>query len=151
MNKKARKKYEIDSKIIDILLFNSKTPYREIASKLKISVGTVTNKIKQLEKNGIIKRYTVTVDYDKLGYVFEVLIFVKIAKGKFPILFEKYIKSDSVFVIYDITGNFDAVISAKFKNRRDLDDFIKKIQAEEYVNYTNTNLILNINREEKVT
>jgi DNA-binding Lrp family transcriptional regulator len=148
---KMNKKQPIENQIMDILLYNSKTPYREIASKLKISIGTVTNKIKQLEKSGLIKRYTVTVDYEKLGYNFEVLIFVKIDKGKFPILSEKYMKNPDVFLIYDITGAFDAVISAKFRTRRELDSFLKLLQAEEYVNYTNTNLILNIKREEKIT
>ncbi|MBD3163593.1 hypothetical protein GF323_00135 [Candidatus Woesearchaeota archaeon] len=40
-------------------------------------------------------------------------------------------KHANVFTIYDITVNFDAVISAKFRNRMELDRFIKQLQAEE--------------------
>jgi DNA-binding Lrp family transcriptional regulator len=150
MNNNVRDKHGIKRKIIDILLHNAKTPYREIASKLNISIGTVTNKIKKLEKDGIIKRHTIGVDYEKIGYAIEVLIFVKIAKGKFSTLFENYINNSSVFTVFDITGTFDSVMSAKFKDRRELNAFLKKLQEEDYVNYTNTNMILNIRRGEKV-
>jgi Lrp/AsnC family transcriptional regulator for asnA, asnC and gidA len=151
MNKNAIKKQDINNRIIDILLYNAKTPYREIAKKLRISLGNVTNHIKKMEKERFIKKYSVLVDYEKLGYNIEVLIFVKIEKGKFPILYQDYINHKNVFIIYDITGNFDAVISAKFRTRRELDDFIKALQSETYVSYTNTNLILNINRGEKIS
>ena len=149
MNKK-KDRMQVGKKIIDILLFNSKTPYREIASKLNISIGTVTNKIKQLEKEGIIKRYTIGIDYERLGYPIEVLIFAKLDKGKYPELFQKYIKNPHVFTMYDVTGNFDAVLSAKFSTRSELNTFLKRLQSEDYVDYTNTSLILNISKEEKV-
>jgi Lrp/AsnC family transcriptional regulator, regulator for asnA, asnC and gidA len=149
MNKKPDKN-ALTNKLIDLLLFNSKTPYREIAKKLGVSIGTVTNKIKELEKQGIIKKHTIRVDYEKLGYSFEVLIFIKLKKAEFGRLNSTYLKNPHVFIIYDVTGNFDAVISAKFRTRRELDDFIKKLQAQEYIDYTVTNLILNINREEEI-
>jgi DNA-binding Lrp family transcriptional regulator len=150
MNKNKVKNTDLQAKILDLLASDSKIPYREIASKLGISVGTVNNKIKQMEKEGIIKRYSVVLNYEKLGYSFEVLIFVKIKKGKFNEMFEKYIKDRNVFTIYDVTGNFDGVVSAKFKNRRELDDFIKRLQQEDYVDYTVTNLILNTMKEIKL-
>jgi Lrp/AsnC family transcriptional regulator, regulator for asnA, asnC and gidA len=151
MNKKIYTKNDIMNNLVELLLLDAKMPYREIAKKLKVSIGTITNKIHQLEKEGIIKRYTVKVDYEKLGYEFEVLIFTKIKKAQFPVLFQKYIKDKNVFTIYDVTGTYDAVISAKFRTRREMDLFIKKLQEEEYIEYTITNLILNSDSEEKIT
>ena len=141
---------ETDKKIINILLVNSKTTHREIATKLGIAVGTVNTRIKRLEKEKIITRYSVFVDYEKLGYNIEVMIALKIKEGKFFELSKKLIADPSIFIIFDLTGDYDAEILARFHNKRQLDSFIKKLQQDESVTSTSTKLILNIIREKEV-
>ena len=80
MNKKIDK---IDKKIVNFLLFDADITNRELASRCKIALGTVNNRIKKLKKLGVIKRKTVLLNYEKLGYEIDVLIAVKIKKGKF--------------------------------------------------------------------
>jgi DNA-binding Lrp family transcriptional regulator len=72
---------EIDKKIVNLLLFDADTTNRELATKCKIALGTVNNRIKKLKKLRVIKKKTIIVDYEKLGYVIEVLIDIKIKKG----------------------------------------------------------------------
>ncbi len=57
-----------DRKIIDILLDNSRTPFTEIAQELEMSEGTVRKRVSRLEKEGVIRGYTVDIDPSKLGY-----------------------------------------------------------------------------------
>ena len=52
-----------------------------------------------------------------------------------------------MFAIYDITGTFDAVILARFKSTRQMDAFLKKIQSYEFVERTETKLILKTIKE----
>ena len=59
-------------------------------------------------------------------------------------------KFPNVFAVYDITGSSDVIILAKFKNRRAIDLFLKKIQTIEYIERTETNLILNTIKEENI-
>ncbi len=59
---------EKDKKIIEILLQDSRTSYTEIAKKLGISDTAVRKRIRNLEKNGIIKGYTICVDPHAIGY-----------------------------------------------------------------------------------
>ena len=56
----------------------------------------------------------------------------------------------NVFGIYDVTGTFDAVILARFKTRRQMDIFLKKIQTYEFVERTETKLILNTIKEKNI-
>ena len=49
-----------------------------------------------------------------------------------------------------MTGDFDAAILARFKNRRQMDSFLKKIQTYDFVERTNTRLILNAIKEKNV-
>lgn len=59
---------ERDEKIIEILRKDSRTPNTEIAEEIGISEAAVRNRIKELKKKGVIKRYTVEVDSSELGY-----------------------------------------------------------------------------------
>jgi len=57
-----------DREIIRILQENSRTPYTEIAKKLGLTEATIRKRISELEKRGVIKKYTIEVDPAKLGY-----------------------------------------------------------------------------------
>jgi Lrp/AsnC family transcriptional regulator for asnA, asnC and gidA len=57
-----------DREIIKILQENSRTTYTEIAKKLGLTEATIRKRISELEKNGVIKKYTIEVDPSKLGY-----------------------------------------------------------------------------------
>jgi len=59
---------DLDLEIIRILRKNSKISIREIASLLKKAPSLIHSRIKKLEKNSVIKEYTVIIDYSKLGY-----------------------------------------------------------------------------------
>ena len=60
----------IDWKIIGILLKDARMKIVEIAKNAHSSVDIVRNRMKQLERKGIIARYTIAVDYEKIGREF---------------------------------------------------------------------------------
>lgn len=49
--------------------------------------------------------------------------------------------------IYDVTGEFDVVIIARFKNTSELDNFIKNLLKEPKVVRTYTQIVLNVVKE----
>ena len=138
----------IDEKILNELLSNSKLPLRELAKRVGTSFVTAMNRAKKMEKNGIIQKYTCKVNYEKLGYDVAVLIEMRIAKGRLIELERKIAKSPHVLSVYDTTGDYDAVVLARFKTTRAMDTFIKEIQTYDFVERTNTKLILNTIKEE---
>ena len=71
-----------DVEIIRVLEKNSRLSLRKIAKKVGVSVATVMHRINRLEKDGIVKRYTTLVDYDKLGYELQAIISGDVSKGK---------------------------------------------------------------------
>jgi DNA-binding Lrp family transcriptional regulator len=140
---------ETDRKILDILLDNSNYSYRKVGKKALVSVATVMHRIKRLEEE-IIKRYTLQLDYEKLGYDFPAAIHIRVQKGKLFEVEKHIAKHPNVHAVYDVTGNFDVLALAKFRSRRELDSFIKSIQKLEFVERTETTLILNIIKEDMV-
>ncbi len=140
----------VDKGILNTLLENSRLSYREIAKRLKISPATVMHRLNHLNKDGIIKNYTANLDYEKLGFDVNVLIDVRVSRGKLFDVEKRIANHPNVFAVYDITGAFDAIIVAKFPSRKSMDTFVKKLQTFEFVERTETKLILNTIKEENI-
>ena len=139
---------DIDRNIIRLLQEDSRKSFNKIAESLGIAVGTAYNRVKNLEDKGILKGYTVILDPTKLGYGLTALILIQ-ADGRYLPEVEKEIaKLDEVISIYDITGDYDIAVVARFKNRAMLNNFIKSTLKMPHVSKTVTNVVLNVVKED---
>jgi Lrp/AsnC family transcriptional regulator, regulator for asnA, asnC and gidA len=141
---------ETDKRIINLLIDDSRLSYRKIAEKIGVAVATVMNRVNRLNKTGVITKYTIGVKYSYIGYDVQAIIDVRIAKGKLYEVEEKIAKHPNVFAVYDNTGPFDATIIAKFQSRKALDDFLKKIQTYDFIERTETRLLLSTIKEHMI-
>ncbi len=140
---------EKDIRILKVLLEDSRLSFRQIAKRTGLAVSTVVSRVRRLEESGIIKKYTVEIDYEKLGYSLPVIIDVRVSKGKLFEVEREIARHPNVLAVYDITGDFDVAVLAVFKTRRELDAFVKMLQRMEYVERTHTKIILNIIKDER--
>ncbi len=144
----TQKPDDIDLKILRILQEDSRTSYRKIADAIGIAVGTVYNRIKRLEEEGVFRAYTVMIDPTKIGYDLTAFILMQ-AEGPYLMEVERKIaQSDYVICIYDITGDFDIAVIARFKNRAMLNTFIKGMLRMPHITRTVTSVTLNIVKED---
>ena len=141
---------ETDKRILNTIVDNSRLSLRQIAKKAGVSVATVMHHINKLEQDKVIRKYTAKLDYEQLGFDIEVLIEIRISKGKLFEVEKKIAANPNVFAIYDVTGAFDAVVLARFPTRRQMDNFLKKIQTYEFVERTETKLVLNTVKESQI-
>lgn len=132
----------LDRAILNTLMENSRLSLRQIAKRVHSSVATVMHRLKRLEAAKIVTGYTAQVDYDALGYEFDALIDVSVSKGKLLQVEQKIASHSNVYAVYDITGASDIMVLARFKTRRSLDEFLKKIQTYDFVEDTQTHLVL---------
>ena len=138
---------DTDLDILAILSEDGKIKYHHIANKLGKSPITIKSHIDKLEESGVIKNYGIEIDYEKLGYNIIAVIEITISKGKMLEVEKDIAKNSNVFGVYDITGDYDALILARFKSRFDLSDMIKDLHASPNIESTNTHLILNVIKE----
>jgi len=139
---------EIDRKLLTELLKNSKRSYRELARAINVSAATVISHVQRLESAGVIKNYTVTIDFERLGYDLTVITEIIVSRGKLLETQEEIGKLPYVCGVYDVTGEIDSIVIAKFKNRRALSEFPKALLSMEYVERTNTHIVLNTVKED---
>ena len=139
-----------DKNIVNIMIENPRLSLREIGKKAKVSVATAMHRLNKLEKEKIINSYTAKIDYEKIGYDVKVLIEMSISKGRLFDVENKIAIHPNVFAVYDVTGTSDALIFARFPSTRQMDNFLKKIQTYEFVERTETKLILNTIKDESM-
>ena len=138
---------EIDRKIIKVLQEDARTSLRKISELVDVSLGTVSNRVKRMEKNGVIRGYSVILDPDHIGRVLNVVIGLRIQKGRLIEIQERIAKDSRVHGVYDVTGDFDSMVIARAKNRKDLDDLSKNVLSIDGVERSITHLVLNTVKE----
>jgi len=139
---------DMDRKVLRELLKDSKRSFRELARSLGVSTATVISRVQRLESAGVISNYTIQVDHEKLGYELTVITEITVSKGKLLEVEEEISKMPNVCAVYDVTGLTDAMVIAKFKNRRSLSEFTKKLLSMPYVERTNTHVVLTTIKED---
>lgn len=139
---------ETDKKILNLLSKDGRMSYRKISRELDVSVGTVHNRVDKFTKSGVIKKFIPQLDHSKLGYKLTTIIGVKVKGGVLRNWENKTAYHKNVLGIYDVTGEFDAILLAKFKDTTELDSFIKGLLKEPDVQRTYTQTVLNIVKEE---
>ena len=138
---------DIDRKIITVLGKDARTSLRKISELVNVSLGTVSNRVKKMEKKGIIEGYSVILNPNHIGWELNVVIGLRIQKGRLIEIQEKIAKDSRVYGVYDVTGDFDSMILARAKNRKDLDDLSKNVLSINGVERSITHLVLNTVKE----
>lgn len=139
---------ETDRRIIEVLERDARTSLRKIAGEVGVALGTVSNRVRKMEEKGIITGYRVMLDSDRVGWGLTVVIGLRINKGLLIEIQEKIAKDPRVFGVYDVTGDFDSMVVARARDRRDLDDLSKNLLSMDGVARSVTHLVLNTVKEE---
>lgn len=139
---------EIDIRILRKLISDARLSYRNIAEQIGVSPPTVLARVEKLERNKIIKSYSALLDHEKLGYDLTAIIEVTAIKNKVVEVERVLSKYENVCAIYDITGLTDMIIVAKFRNRKELSNFVKKELSIPSVQRTNTHLVFTTVKED---
>lgn len=128
---------ETDMGILEVLRKNARAPFLGIAKKLRISESTIRKRVKELEKNGIIKKYSAIVEPSKLGYGSVALVGIDVRSEKFLEVAKKLTEYDNVKFVATSTGDHMIMTEIWMENSNDLRNFISsKIESIEGVTRT---------------
>jgi len=134
---------DIDHKILDLLIDNSRIPFTDIAKKLLISAGTVHVRVKKMEEFGIIKGSSLALDYKKLGYTFIAYIGIFLEKTHLTnFVLDKLKSIPYVTVAHITTGRFNIFCKIRSKNTNHAKEIIFMIDDIDGVSRTETMISL---------
>ncbi len=138
MKRKTQEKKELDRKLLDLLKYEGvlAPKYVDISRKLGLPVSTVRDRIRKLEKSGVIKDYTAELNGMKTGYAIRVIRLVRF-KAAFDKILERYaawgkayphrIKNLAWVVL--TAGHYDAVFAYDFPSLEDYHQFKMEIAS----------------------
>jgi len=133
----------LDRSILEELNIDARRSHREIAHRLKVSPTTVSARVTRLERDGVIRGYMPVLDDEALGWELVATMGIRISKGRLREVEERLSRDAHAFLIYDVTGDFDALLIGRFRDRRDLDRFVKQVLQDPNIERTNTQVVLN--------
>ncbi|MCO5261144.1 MAG: Lrp/AsnC family transcriptional regulator [Crocinitomicaceae bacterium] len=119
----------IDAKILELLKTNAKLGTKEIASQIGLTITPTYERVRRLEKRGVIKSYITVIDKKKQGYALSVLCNVQLKSHAAEYLeeFEKeIIHLQEVTDCYHIAGNFDYLLKINIKDMDSYAVFVKE-------------------------
>lgn len=140
---------ELDRALIQELNVDARRSHREIAHRLRISPTTVSTRIQRLEHDEVIRGYVPLLDDERLGWEFTATIGIRISKGRLREVEERLARDPRVYALYDVTGDYDALLLGRFRDRRDLDRFVKRALQDPHIERTNTQVVLNRVKEDR--
>ncbi|MGA1862151.1 Lrp/AsnC family transcriptional regulator [Deferribacter thermophilus] len=134
---------ETDKKIITLLLNDGRISYADISKAVGMKPPSVIERIKKLEKEGIIEQYTTKINYKALGYDILAFIGISIDNAQHIEEFEETLKNfdDDVVECHHVTGDFTMLLKVITKNTDTLSKLIKKLRNIPGVRQTNTILV----------
>lgn len=140
---------ELDRKIISILERNARESFAEVARKLKVSEGTVHFRVQKLRKSGVIKGFYTEIVPEKVGKGLTAIIGIKADPTRGREALDIVSKIDDVYEVYDVTGEYYAIVKVRTANVESLRALIDKMESIDGVTSTHTFVILRTVKEEK--
>ena len=138
---------EIDSKLLGLLQEDSKKTTKEYAHHLNLSVTAVYERIKRLEKTGIIRKYVALVDKKKIDRAFVVLCHVKLVQHTkaYVLQFEKEVQGlQEVVECYHTSGDYDYILKIYVRDMEAYRDFmVTKLTALNHIGSTQSSFVIN--------
>ena len=116
----------INKKILYLLQKDARMTYKEIASELKRSETTIRDRIKSMERTGIIQGYTALIDKTALGLNFFAMIFANpVTSSDLDSITDKVKKVKNVLRIYQISGDQRLAIFMVASSYKEIKEIIK--------------------------
>ncbi|MCS7145834.1 MAG: Lrp/AsnC family transcriptional regulator [Nitrososphaerota archaeon] len=133
---------ELDMRIIELMRRDARRSYQSIGKELGVSEGTVRKRVKRLVGAGVIKRFT--VDVERPQQVLAISMVSVDPSVPTPVVAEKLAALRGVERVYEVTGQYDALVIISLDSVSELNRCIEDIRKIQGVRDTNTAMVLRV-------
>ena len=132
----------VDIQILSRLKQNARVKASQISDEVGMSVSSVTERIRKLEKSGVITSYTILVNQRIIGNNSTALMEVSLEHPKYYDSFAEMVeKTGRIVSCYYISGDFDFMLKIMAPSEK-LEDIHRKIKSFPGVSGTRTTVVL---------
>jgi Lrp/AsnC family leucine-responsive transcriptional regulator len=135
-----------DKKLLQLLQNDTKKTTKELSLKLNLSVTAVYERIKKLEREGIIDKYVALLNRNKINKGFVVFCHLKLLQHtkEFINQFEKeVVKLDEVLECFHVSGDYDYILKICVKDMEEYREFmVTKLTTLQHIGSTHSTFMI---------
>jgi Lrp/AsnC family leucine-responsive transcriptional regulator len=145
---------KIDMAILRALRDDSRRTLQDIGAEVGLSATSCWSRIKKLEAHGVIKRYTVDLDADKLGYHDSVIVQVTLESHNDETLYEfgrVLATIPEIQEAYLVSGDYDYYIRIAVRDTRDYERLLReKLYKIPGIRHSQSHFVLRVLKESSI-
>ena len=136
----------IDKKLLQLLQNDTKKTTKELSLKLNLSVTAVYERIKKLEREGVIDKYVVLLNRNKINKGFVVFCHIKLIQHSKDFLtkFEnEVVKLAEVLECFHVSGDYDYILKICVKDMEEYREFlVTKLTTLQHIGSTHSTFMI---------
>lgn len=133
---------ETDHQLISLLRQDARLTVAALAAKLGVSRGTVTNRIRRLEDDGVIVGYTVRLRPDVQHTVIKAWMSIAVDGNQTRAVIASLLGEPGVATLHDTNGRWDLLAELRAQNLQELGKVLERIRLLKGISNTETSIHL---------
>ena len=135
---------DLDRRLIALLREDARAPLATLARQLAVARGTIQNRMKRLERDGVIAGYTLRSSHEAGAPPIHALMMVAV-EGDRATKVARTLRGDpAVRVLYSTNGRWDLIAQLRLETLGDFDALLARVRMLDGVVQTETNLLLKV-------
>jgi Lrp/AsnC family leucine-responsive transcriptional regulator len=141
---------DMDAKIISALGADGRRSYAEVGAEVGLSTAAVHERVKKMLDKGVIRRFSISVDPERVGLNFTAFVAIRNDGGIHCRDVAPRLRAmPQVEELHSVAGEYDFLAKIRTTHARALEDVIYQIKAIEGVARTTSTVVLNTEFEDR--
>ena len=141
---------DMDAKIISALGADGRRSYAEVGAEVGLSTAAVHERVKKMLDKGVIRRFSISVDPERVGLNFTAFVAIRNDGGIHCRDVAPRLRAmPQVEELHSVAGEYDFLAKVRTTHARALEDVIYQIKAIEGVARTTSTVVLNTEFEDR--
>ncbi|WP_138517796.1 Lrp/AsnC family transcriptional regulator [Limnobacter alexandrii] len=132
----------LDRQLLGLLRTNARLSIAALAHQLKVSRGTVSNRISKLESQGVIVGYSVKLRPNATANLIVAWMSILIEGNDSRTVLSKLLGEPGVKAIHSTNGRWDLLVELQAENLNDLSGILERIRLIKGISNTETSIHL---------
>ncbi|WP_417196051.1 Lrp/AsnC family transcriptional regulator [Bizionia sp.] len=137
----------IDLKLLQFLQEDAKQTNKMLSNRLNLSVTAVYERIRKLEREGVIAQYVALLDKNKVDRSFVAFCHIKLVQHTQNniVKFEREVANlEEISECYHISGDYDYLLKVMVRDMEDFREFmVKKLTSINHIGSTHSMFVIN--------
>ena len=133
---------DLDLQLIGLLRSNARLAIADLAAKLKVSRGTVNNRLRKLEDNGTIVGYTARLRPDAQPHDIRAWTSIAVEGNQTRAVIASLLGEPNIATLHDTNGRWDLLAELRAENLQELGKTLERIRLIKGIRNTETSLHL---------